>query len=47
MISTSIFTGANIFIVIAIVFIAGLTAIITTDLYQEVVKKKETTGEEK
>lgn len=47
MISTSIFTGANIFIVIAICIIAALSAIITTDLYQEVVKKKDATGEKK
>ncbi len=40
MISTSIFTGANIFIIIAICLISAVAAIVTTDLYQEVKRKK-------
>ncbi len=34
MISSSIFTGANIFIAVAICIIAAVVAIITTDMYK-------------
>jgi len=47
MISTSIFAGANIFIIIAICVISAVAAIITTDLYQEFGKKKESAEEKK
>ncbi|MDZ7604893.1 MAG: hypothetical protein U5K79_04745 [Cyclobacteriaceae bacterium] len=47
MISTSIFTGANLFIIIAISLIAAVVAILTTDIYQEVNKKKDSAEENK
>jgi len=47
MISTSIFTGANLFIVIAICLISAVVAILTTDIYKEVNKKKESSEENK
>ncbi len=47
MISTSIFTGANLFIIIAIGIIAAVVAILTTDIYQEVNKRKESADEYK
>jgi hypothetical protein len=47
MISTSIFTGANLFIIIAIGLISAVVAILTTDIFQEVNKKKESVDEHK
>ena len=35
-----ILTGANIFVVIAVVLIAALAAIVVVDIYKGVVKKK-------
>jgi len=47
MISTSIFAGANLFIIIAIGLISAVVAILTTDIYKEVNKKKESSEESK
>jgi energy-coupling factor transporter transmembrane protein EcfT len=40
MISSSIFTGANIFITIAICLIAAVVAVITTDMYKGIKDKE-------